>query len=108
MAFFSVSVPSSSCVFSSECILYYGQVNSYLYSVEYTRFPCRILAAYKHVFSCSQNSLEWMTKNFPGFVWENRTKIIEPQGKEFIVVLEPEDSFALIHGSEVTYYKTNL
>ena len=40
-----------------------------------------------------------MRKNYPGFVWGNRTKAIELQG-DLMVVLEPEDSFAVIIGSE--------
>lgn len=46
-----------------------------------------------------------MKKSYPGFVWGNTMKGIEPQG-DLMVVLEPEDSFAVIIGSEeVTSHK---
>ena len=46
-----------------------------------------------------QNSIQWMRKNCPGFVWGYVTKAIEPQ-EDMIVCLEPDDSFADIIGSE--------
>ena len=48
----------------------------------------------------SQSSVQWMRKNYPGFVWGYRTNDIEPLGQHMMVCLEPEDSFADIVGSE--------
>lgn len=48
---------------------------------------------------CSQSSIQWMRKTYTGFVWDHRTKVVEPQG-DMVVCLEPEDSFADIIGSE--------
>ena len=42
--------------------------------------------------------------SYPGFVWSSRTRNVEPQGEEFVIILKPEDSFAVIHDSEVILY----
>ena len=48
---------------------------------------------------CSQSSMQKMRNNYTCFVWEYRTKAIEPEG-DMMVCVQPDHSFADIIGSE--------
>ena len=62
-------------------------------------FQGKLHEVYGWFLCLSQSSMQRMRKNYIGFVWEYRTKVIEPH-EDMVVCLEPENSFADIIGSE--------